>query len=85
MGVRQNAAPLDFKTLSYIQCVINGVILHKTVTEICTSMQAGPVLRTYTLYSIAVCSRLEAASDVKSGKFVGLKVTDEHVSFVILS
>ena len=46
------------------------VILRQTVTELCASMPAEPVLRTFVQYLIAICSRPETASDVISGKAV---------------
>ena len=45
-------------------------ILPQTVTELCAYMPATPVLRTYVPCLIAFCSRLEAASEVISGRFV---------------
>ena len=59
-GVRQDAAPLNLKISADIQCVLL-VILRQSVTELCGTVAAGPVLHTYTQYSAAVCSRHEAA------------------------
>ena len=55
--------------------------LHQTVTELCTSMPVTPVLRTFVHYLITVCSRLEAASDVISDRFVRLAVPDKCLKF----
>ena len=51
------------------------------MAELLDSLPAGPVLRTCMQYSIAFCSRLEAASDVKSDKFGQLIVSDQVVKF----
>ena len=40
------------------------VILRQTATELCASMTAAPVLRTFVQYPVAFCSRPEAALDV---------------------
>ena len=43
------------------------------------SLPVGLVLRTFVHYLIAYCSRPEAASDAKSGRFVRLLVPDQCV------
>ena len=42
---------------------------------------AGPVLHTFVKYLVTFCSRLETASDVISGKFVGPIVPNKSVKF----
>ena len=54
---RQNAALLNFKISAYIL-----VILRQTVAELCASMPTGAPWRTSTQYSVAFCSRPEAAT-----------------------
>ena len=49
------------------------------------SLPAAPVLRTFVQYLIAFGSRQEAASDVISGMFVRLIVTDRCVQFCDLT
>ena len=44
-------------------------------------MPAGPVLRTYKQYSIAVCVRPEVASGIMSGRLVGLTIPDKSEKF----
>ena len=57
------------------------VILPQTVTALCASMPAAPVLRTFLQYSFAFCSRPEVANDVMSGRFVRLVDPDQCVKF----
>ena len=51
------------------------------MVELFDSCPAGPVLRTVVQYLIAFCSRLEAASDVISGTFVGPIGLNKRVTF----
>ena len=47
-----------------------------------TLWSAGPVLRiTFVQYLIAFCSRLEATSDLISGRFVGTLIPNNRVKF----
>ena len=57
------------------------VILPETVTELCASTPATPVLRTFVQYLIAFFSRPKTASDVICGKFIGAVVRDKRVKF----
>ena len=57
------------------------VILPQTVTELCTSVPVTPVLCTLVQYLIEFCSRLEAASDVVTSRFVRLAVPNKCVTF----
>ena len=52
-----------------------------SVAELFDSLAAAPVLHTFVQYLIASCSRLEAASDVMSGRFLGLTVPQNDVKF----
>ena len=49
------------------------------MAELFDSFWAVPVLRTSVQYLTIFCSRLEAAGDVISGRFVGLVVLDKPV------
>ena len=60
------------------------MILRQTVTELCTSMPTAPVLRTLVQYLIALCSRLETASDVISVAALDPTGMDVLLDFVIL-
>ena len=51
------------------------------MAELFDSLPTAPVLRTFAQYLIAFCSRLETASDVISGRFVGSIICDEDVKF----
>ena len=53
------------------------MILRQTVTKLCDSMPAAPVLHTFVQYMITLFSRAEAASDVTSGTFCVLAVPDK--------
>ena len=55
--------------------------LRQTVTELCDSLSAGPILRTFMQYSGAFRSWLEAGIDTISDKFVRLVVPDKFVKF----
>ena len=67
------------QTFNQIHCVIT-VILPQTVTELCISMPATPVLRTFVQYLTAFCSRPETTSPyVIYGKFVRSIVSDKLV------
>ena len=57
------------------------MILRQTVTELRASMPATPVLRNFMQNLIAFCSRPETASDVMSGRFMGLIVHDKRAKF----
>ena len=57
------------------------MILRQTMTELCASIPAIPVLRTSVPYLFAFCSRLEAASEIISGRFVRLAVPYKCVNF----
>ena len=60
------------------------VLLCQTMTELCTSMPAAPVLRTFSCavaYLTTFCSRPEAASDVLPTTFLRLTVSDKCVKF----
>ena len=57
------------------------VILPQTVTELCASVPAAPVLRTFVQYLIAFCSQPEAAGDVIFGRVVRVVVPDKCVKF----
>ena len=57
------------------------VIKRQTVTELFDSLLTGPVLHTFTQYSIAFYSRLAGANDVISSRFVMLIVPDKTVKF----
>ena len=52
-----------------------------TGAEIFNSLPVGSILRTYMKYSIAVCSRLEATSQVISGRCMWPTVPDKCVKF----
>ena len=76
----QNVTAFNFKISADILCHLK-VILRQTVTELFHSLLAGPVLRTFVQYSIAFCTRQEAANDVMSGLFVRLIVPNKIVKF----
>ena len=57
------------------------VILGQTVVELLDSLPAAPILRNFVQYSLAFCSRQEAASGVISGVAVVRTGTDVHVKF----
>ena len=62
------------------------VILRQTVTELCTYVLAGLVLRTYMQCSMAaVFSPSEADSDIISDRFVVRAVPHKRVKFVIIA
>ena len=58
------------------------VILRQKVTELCASIQAIPVLRTFVQYLIAFCGQPETAIDVNFNRFVGPIVHDKRVEFL---
>ena len=46
-----------------------------------STVLVGPTLLTFIQYSVVICSRLEAANDVISSRFVRLIVPDNFVKF----
>ena len=68
---RRGKAKRHATQLLKISADILGAVLvmiwRQTVTELLEPLPAGHVLRTFKQYSIAFCSRTEAASDVISG------------------
>ena len=51
------------------------------MAELFDSLVAALVLRTFVQYITAFCSRLEAANNITSSRFVGLNVPDKRLEF----
>ena len=51
------------------------------MAELFNFLPTVPVSHTFVQYLVASCSRSEAASDVISGRFLGLTVPDECLKF----
>ena len=65
-----------FRVISWWSCVIPWPSY--------STLAAGLILRTFVQYSVAFCSRLEAAKDVISGGFMKLIVSDKAAKFCVL-